>query len=317
MSGVLAHSFMSTVADDPAKPGFIRPQADWNGTAFTSGPFKWVNGVAGQVLVRTANDSDGSGGATWTSAPTFTAMQSVQSGYSAVALQGTPVGYFAGDVPLELHSNFANSVYAYVHANAGFRAANVTFYRSRGTQAAPTAVQAGDVIFYFQGTGYSDATADYNVGGGGFIVKAQEAFTTGATGKTIISIGTAIAQSGGSSQVVFDDDTGCTGIGAGAQLDANLRVTLGPGTVGWNADNTHDLGALTGYRPKNVYVGTKVAVPTLALTPVAFASLPSPPSEGMLAWVNNSTTSTKGATISGGGSNKVLAAYNGTNWIVV
>ena len=55
---------------------------------------------------------------------------------------------------------------------------------------------------------------------------------------------------------------------------------------------------------------------TLALTPVAFASLPAAPAEGMIASVNNSNTATWGATIAGGGANKVLAYYNGTNWTV-
>lgn len=48
----------------------------------------------------------------------------------------------------------------------------------------------------------------------------------------------------------------------------------------------------------------------------AFADLPDPPALGMTAVVNNSNTSTWGATIAGGGANVVLAFYNGTNWTV-
>lgn len=55
---------------------------------------------------------------------------------------------------------------------------------------------------------------------------------------------------------------------------------------------------------------------TLALTGVAFASLPAAPAAGMLAYVNNSNTATWGATIAGGGANAVLAFYNGANWTV-
>lgn len=51
------------------------------------------------------------------------------------------------------------------------------------------------------------------------------------------------------------------------------------------------------------------------LTPTAFASLPTGV-EGAMAWVNNSSTATWGATIAGGGANKVLAVFNGTNWTV-
>lgn len=53
----------------------------------------------------------------------------------------------------------------------------------------------------------------------------------------------------------------------------------------------------------------------VGLAPVAFAGLPTP-AEGMLAWVNDSNTVVWGATIAGGGANKVLAVFNGTNWTV-
>lgn len=48
---------------------------------------------------------------------------------------------------------------------------------------------------------------------------------------------------------------------------------------------------------------------------VAFASLPTGVA-GMLAYVTDASTATWGATIAGGGANKVLAFYNGTNWTV-
>jgi hypothetical protein len=56
----------------------------------------------------------------------------------------------------------------------------------------------------------------------------------------------------------------------------------------------------------------KIARPT----GVIFASLPSP-ILGMVQVVTDSTTTTWGAIISGGGANPVLAWYNGTNWTVV
>lgn len=54
----------------------------------------------------------------------------------------------------------------------------------------------------------------------------------------------------------------------------------------------------------------------LRLFPMAFAALPASPAEGMMAWVNNSSTAVWGETVAGGGANKVLAVYNGTNWTV-
>ncbi len=57
-----------------------------------------------------------------------------------------------------------------------------------------------------------------------------------------------------------------------------------------------------------------IAKPVLH-TGVAFASLPTGVA-GMVAYVTDSNTNTWGATIAGGGANKVLAFYNGTNWTV-
>jgi hypothetical protein len=75
---------------------------------------------------------------------------------------------------------------------------------------------------------------------------------------------------------------------------------------------------------KGLRVGSSSAAPTdggivansIRGTAVAFASLPAYPVEGMLVPVTDSNTDTWGATISGGGSNHVLAYYNGTNWTV-
>ena len=53
-----------------------------------------------------------------------------------------------------------------------------------------------------------------------------------------------------------------------------------------------------------------------ALTPVVFAELPATPGVGMLACVSDSTVTAWGGVIAGGGSNTVLAFYNGTDWVV-
>jgi len=50
--------------------------------------------------------------------------------------------------------------------------------------------------------------------------------------------------------------------------------------------------------------------------PVVFAGLPSSPQEGLRIPVMDSTTAVWGAVIAGGGANRVLAYYNGTNWTV-
>lgn len=52
-------------------------------------------------------------------------------------------------------------------------------------------------------------------------------------------------------------------------------------------------------------------------TPTTFASLPSPPSNGMIRAVTDSSVNTWGTTITGGGANHVIAHYNGSNWTVI
>lgn len=82
-------------------------------------------------------------------------------------------------------------------------------------------------------------------------------------------------------------------------------------TLGFNVF-TPTAGFHVTYAPFSV----SVAGAPLKLTPIAFASLPASPEEGMMAWVNDSNTATWGANVAGGGANKVLAVYNGTNWTV-
>ncbi len=48
-----------------------------------------------------------------------------------------------------------------------------------------------------------------------------------------------------------------------------------------------------------------------------FSQLPTVPATGMLRVVTDSNTTTWGATIAGGGTDAVLAWYNGTNWTVM
>lgn len=65
--------------------------------------------------------------------------------------------------------------------------------------------------------------------------------------------------------------------------------------------------------------GTRINIGTFADSAgVAFATLPAASAaKGRLETVNNSTTKTPGATITGGGAYFVLAWSNGTNWLVV
>lgn len=52
------------------------------------------------------------------------------------------------------------------------------------------------------------------------------------------------------------------------------------------------------------------------LMPTPFDELPADPKPGMLACVSDSTVTAWGTVIAGGGSNTVLAFFDGTSWVV-
>ena len=87
----------------------------------------------------------------------------------------------------------------------------------------------------------------------------------------------------------------------------------------------HDIGTAANEIPLNQYLGTAAfqdsdnfSVGNLQIaTAYTFATLPSSPSVGRVARVTDSTVTTWGGTVTGGGSNNVLCWYNGTNWTVI
>jgi hypothetical protein len=112
----------------------------------------------------------------------------------------------------------------------------------------------------------------------------------------------------------------------------NFVVLAGSGRVTWQGFNNVSGSAVTNvasgiaYTPSG-YANQAGAIATLDVdanytaaslrgTAVAFADVPGTPIEGMMIAVTDSSTNTWGATITGGGSNHVLAYYNGTNWTV-
>lgn len=48
-----------------------------------------------------------------------------------------------------------------------------------------------------------------------------------------------------------------------------------------------------------------------------FSTLPATPTLGWIAVITDSNTNVWGANVAGGGANKILAWYNGTNWTVL
>jgi hypothetical protein len=94
--------------------------------------------------------------------------------------------------------------------------------------------------------------------------------------------------------VISGGSTITGGLSTGASVSGGLTISTGAGGINLAPNNN-----------------------AVNLPGVAFASLPGSPSIGMIAYVTDSTTNTWGATISGSGSDKVMAWYNGTNWTVM
>lgn len=72
------------------------------------------------------------------------------------------------------------------------------------------------------------------------------------------------------------------------------------------------------YSARNALGITAFVMPgaPVSITPLAFADLPGTPSMGTLACVNDSNVNTWGSVIAGGGTDIVLAFFDGTNWVV-
>lgn len=121
---------------------------------------------------------------------------------------------------------------------------------------------------------------------------------------------------------------GGTGSAAGGAVflsTSTLRVQR-DSVVGWNVNNNQSSGGTDTAFSRNAAgvvevnngsAGTYRDIKTRAFisNPVVFASATAS-NEGTCQWFTDSTTSTYGATITGGGANHVLGCYNGTNWTV-
>jgi hypothetical protein len=98
-------------------------------------------------------------------------------------------------------------------------------------------------------------------------------------------------------------ELGTTADGAGS-ITWRWRVDL-TGHLQPLVNATYDIGTSAPLGIRGLYFGG-----------VAFASVPTA-AAGAVTYITDSNTATWGATVAGGGANKVLAWYNGTNWTVI
>jgi hypothetical protein len=192
-----------------------------------------------------------------------------------------------------------------------------------GTQVADNNAtgNAGGQIVITSGTGQATSgvfSADGGPGGALGITGGVggAANLTGNTGQTV--------NGGDGAAVTITGGVGGAGTGPASNTrnggdGGNLVLGSGAGGTGTTANGVAGTVTLKAGATTAAVVEAAATVTiskALTLTPTAFASLPTG-AEGMLAWVNDSNTATWGATIAAGGANKVMAAFNGTNWTVV
>jgi len=67
--------------------------------------------------------------------------------------------------PVEIHSSYALGIDMYTSAAAGFRAPVLGFFKSRGTQFAPTGISNGDELGYINFSGVDSGGGNYATGG--------------------------------------------------------------------------------------------------------------------------------------------------------
>jgi hypothetical protein len=140
-------------------------------------------------------------------------------------LTGTPASTNASAI--EIHNEFSTSLQLFVHTNTNFRAPEIAYYKSRGTQTAPTAILNQDnlaypnQIFAYDGSSYGAgctlepratenwSSTDHGCAWDFFVV------TNGSTNQF---------------RAVTVDNTGFVSINAG--ITPNARLSIGGGAGG-------------------------------------------------------------------------------------
>jgi hypothetical protein len=98
-------------------------------------------------------------------------------------------------------------------------------------------------------------------------------------------------------------------------LNADMELLVDSGTlVGRSTSQRGDAEIITPEAPLVIDGGMLKLQPVAATT---FNQLPSSPQPGVIRQVTDSTTQIPGATVSGGGSFRVLCWFNGANWTVI
>jgi len=241
----------------------------------------------------------------------LTMMDPTDSNFS---IELDPVG-----IPIEEHNSFANAIDLYTHADAGFRAPYINFYKSRGTRSAPSPVTLTgyelDSIGGINFGGYDGSS--YFAGSAAIYTQSDEDWNPTSHGGHISIYGTNNGPFGHTQQLIQFG-----GIDPNGRGDGNI-ISYRPLT--FHGNSSSDPGIYPTSGPAKLAIRTADNLGDAAITAKSFqskaAAFSSAPTcdvetEGQVVAINDSTTNIWGATISGGGGNHVLAYCDGTDWTV-
>jgi hypothetical protein len=227
-----------------------------------------------------------------------------------------------------------------------FRSAVITMLRSEGTESAPTAVTTGDYLGQIYGGGYDGS--NYQGAGAEMGFQASQNWSVGANGTSwFVTIvpnnasaatnpipGIIVAPNGFVPNVAYvavgntqrnppnpvwqfempgsgtAGSSAHLGMQASAPTDANIQVAA---MVPWTDEVGSNLKFRSRHSDGSLHV---VTVPEEGSRLFAILAACSGALEGRMAAISDSTTNVLGATITGGGTNHVLAYCDGTSWTV-
>ena len=233
---------------------------------------------------------------------------------SNFSVEFNPVG-----IPIEEHNSFAIGMDLYTHADAGFRAPYINFYKSRGTRSAPGPVTLTgyelDSIGGINFGGYDGS--GYFAGSAAIYTQADEDWNSTSHGGHISIYGTNNGPFGHTQQLIQFG-----GIDPNGRGDGNI-IAYRPLT--FHGNSSADPGIYPTSGPAKLAVRTADNLGDAALTAksfqskaAAFSTYPvcDADTEGQVAAINDSSTNIWGAAVSGGGENHVLAYCDSSEWTV-
>jgi hypothetical protein len=182
--------------------------------------------------------------------------------------------------------------------NNGAQAAILQTVKSRGTAVSPTSVQTNDLIGFWTQSPYDGSVYMIDPARMGFAVTGSP-----ATGSVPMSFGIRTGATAGQYNPTFYvHHSGSVGIGDFGSFLSGLT----------QPETTLEV------RGSGLFTGNLTASGTVGVGTYTVATLPSASANaGRMTQVTDSSVTTNGSAVAGGGSNRVLLFSNGTTWDVV